>query len=155
MIVVSGGDDQHILEVSFLDRPRQLLPLRQLLQLLLGHAERQVDDLALPHVIRPVQRLDDRLDLAHPRGPNTSAEIELHRRRLRQDDVGHGGAMRRALVAVVGQGLGAVGSEDAAFDALESGSMLRFEDSPFDAAVDHADGDSFAVGADHAAAVRA
>ena len=37
---------------------------RQLLQLLLRDTEREVDDLALPDVVRPAQRFDDGFDLA-------------------------------------------------------------------------------------------
>jgi hypothetical protein len=64
MIVVGGGDDEHILEVRFLDGPQELLPPRQLLQALLGDAQRQIDDFATPAIDGPLQRLDHRFHFA-------------------------------------------------------------------------------------------
>src|SRR5262249_49417740 len=64
-----------------------------------------------------------------------------------QDDVGHRGTMRRALLAFIRQRLRAIGTKDPAldrFDLLAALAEFLFEQRTLDAAVDDADGDAFA-----------
>jgi len=63
MIVVGGGEDEHVLVVSLLDGTEKLIAALHLLQPDLGNTQRQVDDLALPNVDRPVQGPHHHFDL--------------------------------------------------------------------------------------------
>ena len=70
---LTSGPHEYIAVVRFFDGPQQLVPLRQQLQLVLGHPERQIDDLHIPDVHRVAQAGDDGFDFA---------------RTLRAEDVG-------------------------------------------------------------------
>src|SRR5262249_4216882 len=59
MLIMSGGDDEHVFVVTFLNRPQQLVTALYLLQPMFGYAQGEVHDLALPDIDGPVQRSQD------------------------------------------------------------------------------------------------
>src|SRR6185437_189288 len=147
MLVVSRRDNEYILVIRLLDGAQQLLAALHLLQTLLRHTQRKIDDFAVPYIHRPAQSADDDFDLAIALRPEHVSGIQANARGDGQQDVRDGGAMRRALMALVGQGFRLLGGEDAALNGMEDRSALAelfFEKIALDAAVKDAHGDAFA-----------
>src|SRR5579859_1196109 len=111
MLVVGSGEHQNILEIRFLNRPLELITPLDLLQPMLGHTQRQIDDLAPPDVDRVVQCPNDRFYLAAALGPENVGGVEFHPRSQGKNNVGDGRTMWGGLFPIVGQDVRPVGSE--------------------------------------------
>src|SRR5579875_670560 len=150
MFVVSGGADEHVLVVGFLDGAQKLLAALYLLQALLRYAQREIDDLTVPYIHRPAQGADNNLDFARSLRTEHVGRIQTDARGQGQENVGHCRTVRRALMAVVRQRFGLGSSENAPLDGVQNLAPLAeflFEQCAFDAAVENAYGDALAGGA--------